>query len=177
MSGRHDAPPPAATRGPAAWEALARAAAARKPERTDAGLRRELLLVSLAGDPYALPVERVREIVRLRPITPLPRVCAAILGVIALRGEILQVIDLRRRLALPAAAPDLQARIVVLHGEDGQATGFRVDAVREVLRVSEQNLRAPANGESEAIAGLCLHAGEFVSILDVDRALELGDSG
>ncbi len=55
------------------WDELARRAAAR-PGTEDAVALRQLLTFSLDGSPYALPVERVREIVRMRPITPVPRV-------------------------------------------------------------------------------------------------------
>ena len=77
------------------WEQLARAAASGPQAREDATLLREFLTFQLAGDPYAGPVERVREIVRMRPVTPVPRVPAALRGVISLRGEIVEVVDLR----------------------------------------------------------------------------------
>ena len=72
------------------WEGLARSAAGRVAGRDAAAPveLRELLVIWLDGDPYALPIERVREIVRLRPITPVPRVPDAVRGVISLRGEI-----------------------------------------------------------------------------------------
>lgn len=158
--------------GASDWETLARAAAGRG-DREDTVLRRELLAFELDGDPYALPVERVREIVRMRPVTPMPRVPAAILGVIALRGEVIQVVDLRRRLGLHGAEPTRRSRIVVLHGEDGRTTGLLVDAVTEVLRLPESDIAASAPGESEAVEALCSRDGEFVSLLDLERVLEV----
>ncbi len=162
------------------WDDLGRAAARREDAAAAAGaLRRELLLLSLDGAPYALPVERVREIVRLRPITPMPRVPEAIRGVISLRGEIVQVIDLRRRLGLArddgdAAERARRARIVVLHGEGGHLTGLLVDRVTEVLRVPEEALR-PARGDSDTVESLCPRGDEFVSLFDVDRVLAVGE--
>lgn len=157
----------------AAWDALARRAATGRENPEDAELVRELLLIGLGEDAYALPVERVREIVRMRAITPVPRVPEAVLGVISLRGEVVQVVDLRRRLGLPEAHPTRQSRIVLLHGDDGQATGLLIDRVAEVLRLPEEALRPPAAGESEAIAALCLRGEQFVSLLDVERVLDL----
>src|SRR5690606_9864297 len=145
-------------------------------EEAPAALR-ELLVLWLDGDPYALPIERVREIVRLRPITPIPRVPDAVRGVISLRGEIVQVLDLRRRLGLPAAefGPDQRRhRIVVLHGEDGQMAGLLVDRVSEVLRVAADALRPAAPRESDAVVALVPHGERFASLFDVDRLLDLG---
>jgi purine-binding chemotaxis protein CheW len=157
------------------WESLARAAAD-GGEREERELRRELLAFELDGDPYALPVERVREIVRMRPVTPMPRVPEAVLGVIALRGEVIQVVDLRRRLGLPSVETTRSSRIVVLHGEDGRVTGLLVDAVTEVLRLPEADITASAQGEAEAVQALCARGDAFVSLLDLDRVLEVDDA-
>ena len=162
---------------PGGWEELARGAARREAEAADAELRRELLVLWLDGDPYALPVERVREIVRMRAITPVPRVPEAVRGVISLRGEIVQVIDLRRRLHLPPAddgAGSRRARIIVLDSDDGQLTGLLVDRVSEVLRIAEEGLRPPAARESDAVAALAAYGERFVSLFDVERLLDLG---
>ena len=117
----------------------------------------------------------VREIVRLRPITPVPRVPAAIPGVISLRGEVVEVLDLRMRLGLPSQAPSRASRIVVLHGDDGAVTGLLVDAVRDVLRIPEDQLRSSAGGDNEAVSALLVRGDEFVSLLDLDRVLDLGE--
>jgi len=166
----------AAERRSSRWEDLARYAARRDGASPDGAMRRELLVLWLDGDPYALPVERVREIVRMRSITPVPRVPAAVRGVISLRGEIVQVVELRRRLGLAGhdeAAAGRRARIVVLNGDDGQLTGLLVDRVSEVLRIDEDALRPPATREADAVSALAAYGERFVSLFDVDRLLEL----
>ena len=155
------------------WESLSRAAASGGASRDEATLLREFLTFSLAGDPYAVPVERVREIVRMRPVTPIPRVPAALRGVISLRGEIVQVIDLRLRLGLDAATPTRASRIIVLHGEDGRMTGLLVDAVTDVLRVTDEAIRSDGQGDAGHVAMLCVRGDQFVSVLDFDRVLDL----
>jgi purine-binding chemotaxis protein CheW len=172
------------SRGDSGFAELARTARARlagaEPgdERAASELR-ELLVLWLDGDPYALPVERVREIVRLRPITPVPRVPEAVLGVISLRGEIVQVIDLRRRLALPAAEEPTsrRRRIVVLHGPDGQMAGLLVDRVSEVLRTRADAFHPPTARDGDAVSALVPEGERFVSLFDVERLLELGRRG
>ncbi len=153
------------------WESLAREAGQRVVAAGGAPLR-ELLLFQLEGDPYGLPIERVREIVRLRPITPVPRLPAAIRGVISLRGEIVQVVDLRSRLGLEPAVPSRRSRIVVLRGDEGSVTGLLVDQVRAVLRLGEDAIQALPAAESELVTALCTRGEDFVSLLDLERVLD-----
>jgi purine-binding chemotaxis protein CheW len=158
----------------AEWESLARGAALARDEEEGAELRRELLSFRLDDSPYAIPVERVREIVRLREITAVPKMPDWVLGVIALRGEVVQVVDLRMCLGLAPRETSRRSRIVVLHGDDDRITGVLVDGVDQVLRVSEEAFRtAAASTETAAVTELCLQDGDFVSVVDVDRVLDL----
>ena len=158
------------------WESLARAAARGGEESAEPEILRELLAFLLVGIPYALPVERVREIVRLRKITPMPRVPPDILGVISLRGEVVQVLDLRMRLGLECPEPTRVSRIIVLHGDDEKVTGVLVDAVQEVLRVSESEIRPATSGEGDCVSELCVRGDEFVSMIELDKVLDI-DAG
>jgi purine-binding chemotaxis protein CheW len=158
---------------PRVWDALARAAARREAE--EAGeIQHEYLAFRLGEVPYAIPVEAVREIVRMRPITPVPRVPAEVRGVISLRGEIVQVVDLRRRLGMPPAEPSRSTRIIVLHGDVGDVASVLVDGVSEVLRVVEADLRPPPSGDSDFVSNICERHGRFVSVMNVQRVLDLG---
>jgi purine-binding chemotaxis protein CheW len=161
------------TRAAGAWDELARAAGDGGADGPGREELRQLLIFEVAGSAYAVPVESVREIVRIRPITPVPRVSADVRGVIALRGEIVQVVDLRRRLSLPPAEPARQNRIVVVHLDDGRVAGVLVDAVREVLRVAADAIGPPAGGESHAVEALCTRGDRFVSLIALDRVLQI----
>jgi purine-binding chemotaxis protein CheW len=94
-------------------------------------------------------------------------------GVISLRGEIVEVIDLRRRLNLDPIDPIRSTRIIVAHGEDGRVAGILVDAVREVSRISEDAIRPAVAGELGAVESLCVRGDEFVSLIDLDRVLQI----
>lgn len=154
------------------WVRLARGAAAQGTDAGEVEVIRELLTFDLAGSPYAIPVEIVREIVRLREIAPMPRVPSSVLGVIALRGEIVQVVDLRMRLGLAVADESRRSRIIVLHGDDQKVTGVLVDAVNEVLRVNENEIRLSTSGDISNVEELCPRGDEFVSIINIDRVLD-----
>ena len=155
------------------WDELARGAADAAPGADAAGRSLEQLLTfRLADAPYALPVGSVREIVRLRPITSVPRVPRDVLGVISLRGEIVQVIDLRRRLGLRVSAPLERARIVIVQHEEGRAAGLLVDAVDDVFAVAPDQMQPPS-GEAVAVAALCARGDVFVSLLDLEKVWKL----
>jgi purine-binding chemotaxis protein CheW len=153
------------------WQDLARRAAERRNADSESLVVRRLLTFVLDGSPYAVPVERVREIVRIRPITPVPRLPADVCGVISLRGEILEVIDLRLRLKLPAAPPARASRIIVAHVADGCVAGLLVDGVTEVLAVSEDGLRPAASADAENVETLCVRGDRFISLIDLERVL------
>ncbi|MDJ0786077.1 MAG: chemotaxis protein CheW [Myxococcota bacterium] len=170
-AGTHDGTAEGATR----WDALARAAARR--EAVEAGeVQHEYLAFRLGDVPYAIAVDGVREIVRMRPVTPVPRVPPEVSGVISLRGEIVQVVDLRRRLGMPEVEPSRSTRIIVLHGDVGEVSGVQVDGVTEVLRVVESDLRPPPSGESEFVSSICEREGRFVSVMNMQKVLDLGGS-
>jgi len=176
--------PAAAARPGARWtdlarEAVARAGRAAPPDTPEARVHAQRLVVfRIDGAPYALAVERVREIVRLRPITPVPRLPESVLGVISLRGQVLQVIDLRRRLGLAAAAAGApRGRIVVAHDGDGRVAGLLVDAVEEVAAVAEDAFCAAPGGAPGVVEGLVRRAGRFVSVVDLDRVMDVDAAG
>lgn len=157
----------------AGWEELARNAA-RRPAEASLEELRQYLTFRVDETPYAVPVEAVREIVRMRPLTPIPRVAPEVVGVISLRGEIIQVVDLRRRLGLEAARPGRHSRIVVLRAADDLTAGLLVDGVSEVLRASVRDRKAPL-GETGAVEALIQRGERFVSVLDLDRVLGVAD--
>ncbi len=158
------------------WLALARRAARSAHSAAAAPQGQRLLVFALDATLYALPVEQVREIVRKRPITPVPRLPAEVLGVISLRGQILQVIDPRARLGLTASRPGAPAKIVVAHDGEGRVAGILVDSVEEVVTVDEEGWCEAPGGQGSAVLGLSRHRGRFVSVLDPDRLMD-ADAG
>ena len=155
------------------WDALARAAGDRRDSSDSVGEAHRLLSFELAGAPYAVPVERVREIVRMRPVTPVPRTPEEIRGVISLRGEMIELIDLRRRLGLGSIEPSRRTRIIVVKTGDDEVVGLLVDAVREVLRISDEVIQPATGSDTGAVNDLCTFRGEFVSMIELDRVLAL----
>ncbi len=153
------------------WDDLARSASDRGDSAESFDEIHQLLCFELAGAPYAVPVERVREIVRMGPVTPIPRTPEDVRGVISLRGEMIELIDLGRRLGLGSIEPSRRARIIVIKTGDGEVVGLLVDTVRAVLRVSAEEIQPATGSVTGAVNDLCKFQDEFVSMIELDRLL------
>lgn len=122
---------------------------------------------------YAIPIMQVREIIVMRPVTPLPNVPAYVEGLINLRGMVVPLMNLRRRFGLPAQEPDEETRTIVLTS-GGRTFGCIVDVVTKVLKVSTEQLRtapiAIQTGASRFISGLA-QLDELHILLDLRHLL------
>jgi purine-binding chemotaxis protein CheW len=118
----------------------------------------------LANDVYAAPVALVKEILppwRLT-LTPVPRAPTTVLGIVSVRGELVTVIDLRRRLRLAEAPFSRRARILLSDASFGEKLGLYVDEVLQVYRLADNEIEpAAALGGDVAsyIAGIARPAG------------------
>ncbi len=99
----------------------------------------ELACFSVQGRLYGIDVMQIREIVRSRPVTPLPGAPALIEGVVDLRGSVVPVVDLGRALGGPEVAEDGATRIAVVHLDD-MVFGLRVDRAVDVLSVEAERV-------------------------------------
>lgn len=161
------------------WEDVAHAAVGYFDGSAGAGnaeLLRELLVFALDASAYAIALDRIREVVRMRDLTRLPRTPDWLLGVMTLRGEVVEVVDLRRRLGLAARETNRASRIIVLHGDSLRVSGILVDSVSEVCRVPEQSVMPAQGFEIAAVREVCSYGEEFISILDPDLALGFHDA-
>lgn len=99
----------------------------------------ELLAFDVASTHYALPIACVRGVVRLPPVTEVPRSPERVLGVIKVRGQVTTLIDLRRLLRLPHAPPLATARVLLVeHGSE--VLGLLVDAVLRIHRLKHDEI-------------------------------------
>lgn len=133
------------------------------------------MLFRLSNEEYGLPIDKVQSIIRYEEPTPVPRSPEAVQGVINLRGRVIPVVDLTRRLFSSPFTPGPSSRIVVAEGEAG-TLGLAVDAANEVVSIPDESVRpAPASVLSEetaeAIAGVAEHGGRLIVLLDLDEAV------
>lgn len=102
----------------------------------------QLVTFHVGDEEFGVEILEVREINRMMEITRVPHAPDFVEGVINLRGQVIPVVDLRKRFGLQAVERDKSARIVVVElGE--RVVGFLVDSVSEVLRVSRNLVEPP----------------------------------
>ena len=152
-----------------------------REERKTVESTEHLATFLLAGEEYGVDVRLVQEIIRVTEITPVPRAPEFIKGVISLRGRIIPVVDLKRKLSLGDVEPSRLARIVVVKMKD-RLIGLLVDGASQVLKVPLSAIE-PAPEEvveidAHYIRGVAKLPDRLVILMDLQRILapELRDS-
>jgi purine-binding chemotaxis protein CheW len=143
----------------------------------DATKSTEYVTFTTAGQLFGLPIERVQDVFKPARMTRVPMAGLEIAGVLNLRGRIVTVINLGKRLDL-ASQVDATAAMAIGIESGSESFGLLVDAVGEVLKLSESDREAtPINLErklSRVAAGVFRLDGQLLVVLDVDRVLDLG---
>ena len=143
---------------------------------------RQFLVFRLGDDEFGLPIEAVDEVARVPDqITRLPRTPKFLEGVVNLRGEVLPVVDQRRRFDMPALDDRASRRLVVVRTEHHKA-GLIVNSVSEVLRCPADEIEAAPNLSNETVK--LVHgvvnleqAGRIVLLLDPAELLTRAERG
>lgn len=124
----------------------------------------------LAGQIYGLEILKVQEVLADAEIESVPGAPSVILGVANLRGSIVTILDLRRRLGLAPRELEVPVCCVVVDGR-GEPVGLRVDRVIDVRRIADGAIkRVPATGGNRAsgVLGVISRPGEMLTLLDAD---------
>jgi len=123
---------------------------------------------------YGITVMQVMEVLRYVDLTPVPGAPDYVLGIINLRGNVVTVIDTRKRFALPSKEVDDLTRIVIIESE-GQVLGMLVDCVAEVVYLRESEIEmAPNVGNEESsrfIQGVHSKGDSLLILVDVNKLL------
>jgi purine-binding chemotaxis protein CheW len=145
---------------------------------TTAATPGKYLTVVLAGESYGIAVLKVREIIRLQKITPVPQAPAFVKGIINLRGRVIPVVDLRVKFGLPAEFAERTCIVVVqvrLAGDTAVQMGLIVDAVEEVTHLAAGEIEpTPDFGtaiNTSYILGMAKVKGEVKTLLDIDQVV------
>jgi purine-binding chemotaxis protein CheW len=145
---------------------------------TSTNLAGKYLTVVLDNESYGLAVLKVREIIRMQKITPVPQVPDFVKGVINLRGRVIPVIDLRVKFGLKAEFAERTCIVVVqvdLAQTKSIQMGLIVDSVDEVLNVAADMIEpTPDFGtviDTTYLLGMVKAKGQVKTLLDVNRVV------
>jgi len=135
------------------------------------------LTFTLGDESYGIPVLKVREIIRLCPVTAVANMPAHVKGVINLRGKVIPLVDLRAKFQLPISADTERNCIVVTQlaapGGGARLYGIVVDGVEEVAHFTDADIEpTPDFGgalEAQFITGMAKLGGSVKTLIDLDR--------
>jgi purine-binding chemotaxis protein CheW len=120
---------------------------------------------------YAVNILRVREIINPLPLVSLPHAPPVVVGVADHRGEVVPVIDLRRRFGLPAKQVTRRTKWIVVEGAE-RSVGLVVDCVTDVFGAGASAERSVpklgAGDEARGLASAFVHDGSLIFVIDVD---------
>ena len=144
-------------------------------ETADHSLR-EYVTASIGGQLFGLPILRVQDVFVPERLTKVPLAPAEIAGVLNLRGRIVTLINMRRRLGL-WGEQDNGAPMAVGVESRGESYGLLIDSVGEVLKLDDMTCEPnPSNLDprlASVSTGIYRLDGQLLMVLDVDRVLDI----
>jgi purine-binding chemotaxis protein CheW len=147
--------------------------------KAESNIGRELHIVGfeVGRETYGVPITSLHEIVRVPEITAVPDAPDYMEGVINLRGKIVSVIDLRKRLGEKKVTTSRRNRILVVEHR-GRLAGLIVDSATEVLKIPASDVEpSPTTlqeGRQNCVTGLGKYKGRLIVLLDMTRVLDMG---
>ena len=137
--------------------------------------RIEYLGFVACGHTYGVPLGDVREILRLPPLTEVPRAPNWVMGIVSVRGLLVTVIDLRIRLRGSAQASTKKGRVLLVVGAQNEIVGLYVDEVLQVFRLAEKEIEATSSvlgGQiAEHVVGIGRSEGKMLTLIDLGPIL------
>ncbi|HEV2522023.1 MAG TPA: chemotaxis protein CheW [Candidatus Acidoferrales bacterium] len=135
----------------------------------------QIVGLRVGRETLGLPISLVREIVRVPEITPVPNAPEHVEGVINLRGKVIAVLDLGKRIGEAPVERNSKSRIVVVELEERLA-GLLVNSASEVLRIAPSEIVAPEivfpNNDISYVTGVGKLRDRLIILLDLSRILQ-----
>lgn len=136
----------------------------------------QLVSFSVDREEYAVPVLKIMEILRMPDVTRVPNTPPYVEGVMNLRGKVIPLVSLRKRLNMTGGENSRRTRAMVID-VTGELMGFVVDSVSEVLRVAESEILPPPAAitggvQQECISGVINKGERLLILLDLEKLIK-----
>lgn len=133
---------------------------------------------SLGGEQYAIPLLRVREVISIPDVTPIPRAPDYFQGIMNLRGQIISILDLRKKLGIPPTEEKTNEAVIILDYVNFRL-GIIVDSINRVLHVETNDMKsvpvAKQKIKADYIQSVFEKDSDLIVVLDVGKALSIED--
>lgn len=140
------------------------------------GPLKEFLAFKLGDEIFAIPIQHVGAILKIPPITRVPRAPEEVMGIVSVRGKVVAVLDLRRRFQLPQVPLTPASRILLLPGEGRDPVGLVIDAVLQVYRLAEHEIESAGHAlgtdVGEHVLGVGRSRGIILVLVDIEPILK-----
>ena len=132
---------------------------------------KQYIVVMVGSEQYGIDISYIDNIVRMQKITRVPKVQPYFKGVINLRGEVVPVMSVRKKMGLEDDVLTNASRIIILKLEENASLGVIVDEVREVVNLSEDEIDKVSN-KGRFINGIGKHGDQLISLLEINALVE-----
>ena len=135
---------------------------------------KQYIVAKLGCEQYGIDIAYVDNIVRMQKLTRVPKTQSYFLGVINLRGEIIPVMSMRRKLEMDKEEITNMTRIIIIKPEQNALLGLLVDEVREVVTLSDEDVEKVSydNGKEDAnffVTGVGKYKDTLISIVNINE--------
>ena len=151
-------------------------------DKAEAGELIQYIIIKIDDEQYGINIKYIDNIVRMQQITRVPKVDDYLKGVINIRGEIVPVMSVRKKMGLAEDEITGKTRIIILKTGEGDLVGIIVDQVNQVLTLDSNNVEKvrydDKKGKTVAsfVNGVGHYEGGLVSILDLDAVVSEKDA-
>ncbi len=133
----------------------------------------KFLTFRLIKEKYGIEILKIREIIGMVDITPMPQTPTFIKGIINLRGKVIPVIDLRIKFGLDASDYSRESCMIIVDMK-GKQIGLIVDAVHDVIELKQEQIDEASFGikiNGDFLSGIGKFGNEVIILLNIDRVL------
>jgi len=140
----------------------------------DDTMKDQYLTFEVNNEDYGIEISFVKEIIKMKKITSVPKMPDSIEGLVNLRGELIGVIDVRKRFGIPSKEHDEETCIIVIIYDD-HTLGMVIDRVLETVTIDHRNISAPPNAKLQYANQFVRNIGKVGDsiklLIDIDRFL------
>lgn len=141
----------------------------------------QYIVVQIGSEKYGIDISYVDNIVRMQKITRVPKAQPYFKGIINLRGEIVPVMSIRTKMGLSDDVITNASRIIILKLEEKGSLGVIVDAVNEVVNLTEDEIEtnniSQNHGRDTFINGIGKNGDQLISLFEINAIVDEKDNG